>query len=94
MYTSKHLTLTIITIIFILFTINITELQYRFNLFKLYENVNQNKIHYSRNNLRHSINEYLDIIQKQILQKINENNHNNILFDENWSGYNMDEIES
>ncbi len=65
MNTSKRLTLTIITIIFILFTINITELQYNFNF-------NKNTQY-----LRHSINKYLDLFQKEILQ---ENIENNILF--------------
>jgi hypothetical protein len=53
MNTSKRLTLTIITIIFILFTINITELQYKFNLIKL---INKIKINYPEKLLRYSIN--------------------------------------
>jgi len=85
----KELTLLILTIIFILFTINITELQYRFDFFNLYKN----KIQYSGNNLRHSINDYLDIIQKQMLEQISKKYKENSLIDENWSGFNIDNID-
>ena len=87
---AKEITLIILTIIFILFTINITELQYRFDFFNLYKN----KIQYSGNNLRHSINDYLDIIHKQLLEQIKKQDEENILLDENWSGFNMDNIEN
>jgi hypothetical protein len=87
---AKEITLIILTIIFVLFTINITELQYRFDFFNLYKN----KINYSGNNLRHSINDYLYIIHKQMLEQISKKDEENNLFDENWSGFNIDNIDN
>ena len=52
----------------------------------------KNKIQYSGNNLRHSINDYLDIIHKQMLEQIKKQDEENILLDENWSGFNIDNI--
>ena len=87
---AKELTLIILTIIFILFIINITELQYRFDFFNLYKN----KINYSGNNLRHSVKDYLDIIHNQMLEQISKKDKEISLIDENWSGFNMDNIEN
>ena len=92
MNTEKKFTLYVLLLIFILVTVNMTNSQHKFNIFKSYENANIKPKQYSKKYLRHSIDEYLSSIQKQMLRK-RKNKENNVkdMFDDNWSGFNLDE---
>jgi hypothetical protein len=91
MNNDKKFTLYILLLISIMVTINMTNSQHKFNIFKSYENAQVKPKQYSKKQLRHSIDEYLTSVQKQMLRK-RSNKRNNIkdMFDDNWSGFDLE----
>lgn len=91
MNTAKKMTIFILILIGLLVTINMTNSQQKFNIFKSYENAKVKPKQYTKKHLRHPINEYLTKVQKQMLRKrIDKKDNIGDLFDENWSGFNLD----
>ena len=92
MNTAKRMTIFVLILIGMLVLINMTNSQQKFNIFKSYENANVKPKQYSKKYLRHSIDEYLTSVQKQMMKRRKDKkDQQNDLFDENWSGFNLDE---
>lgn len=67
--------------------------QDKFNIFKSYANAEKQPLQYSKNkkHLRHSIDEYLEPIQKKMLKIRKSQDKPSDMFDSNWSGFNLKE---
>ncbi len=91
MNNEKKFTLYVLLLIFIMVSINMTNSQHKFNIFKSYENAQVKPKQYSKKQLRHSNNEYLTSVQKQMLKKRKEKQDNSKdMFDDNWSGFDLE----
>ena len=68
--------------------------QQKFNVFKSYADSNLKPPQYSREkkHLRHSIEEYLDPIQKKMYKIRNNPDKPDDMFDKNWSGFNKKDL--
>jgi hypothetical protein len=64
--------------------------QQKFNVFKSYADSNLKPPQYSREkkHLRHSIEEYLDPMQKKMYKIRYSRDSPDVMFDKNWSGFN------
>jgi hypothetical protein len=76
------------TLFFILQTILAQE---KFNIFKSYADSKVKPPQYSRvkKHLRHSIDEYLNPVQKKMYKIRHSNDTPNVMFDSKWSGFDL-----
>lgn len=78
----------IFSLLFVLHTIFAEE---KFNIFKSYANSKVKPPQYSRErkHLRHSIQEYLDPIQKKMYKIRHSKDNDRVVYDSKWSGFDL-----